>query len=539
MRGRVDREAGWRGVALGVVSAAMILLCGSCRTFVPEVRDPGELGLPEAFDLFEQKASPVPDRWWELFGSEELNALVEQAMGSNLTLQQVYARMMQAEMAARKAGASRFPTLTFSAETSVSRRHTDTGESVNPLETATDKLDALNTLIGVANPGGAVPDLTLDTLGDAVDDMDRGIGALKTLAEDPASPTSTSTSHSYEIGLGSSYEVDLWGRVRAQHQAAILDAAASLEDMHAAMLSLSGAVVQQWVALVGLEQEAALVEKQLELNRTTLELMKLRWRKGMATALDVLQQRQVVARTESLIPPLESDRQLARYELASLLGRYPGADLGVTSATLPEPGPLPDPGLPAELLARRPDVRAAGMDLQAADWRVSAARADRLPALRLTGSAGYGADNWELVLNNWMATLAGSITGPIFDAGQRKAEVERTKAVVDERLAAYRDSVVQAMKEVESALCEETKQAEYITSLQRELDAARASHEQALERFRKGLNDYLPVLSALTDLQVLERSLVRAERTRLEQRVQLCLSLGGRWMAAWAAEQPE
>ncbi|HQH67056.1 MAG TPA: TolC family protein, partial [Candidatus Hydrogenedentes bacterium] len=211
----------------------------------------------------------------------------------------------------------------------------------------------------------------------------------------------------------------------------------------------------------------------------------------------VYQQRQIVAGTESLLPPLEAALQTTLHELAVLLGQEPRTELGMVLAALPEVGPLPEPGLPAELLARRPDIRAAGLRLRSADWRVSVARADRLPALRLTGSASYGADDWDLVFDNWAATLAAGVTGPIFDAGQRKAEVERARAVVDERLAAYRESVLIAAKEVETALFEEVKQVEYIEALNRELDAVRNAHEQALLRYRKGSNDYLPVVSAL------------------------------------------
>jgi outer membrane protein TolC len=190
-------------------------------------------------------------------------------------------------------------------------------------------------------------------------------------------------------------------------------------------------------------------------------------------------------------------------------------------------------------LARRPDVRAAGLDLQAADWRFAAARADRLPSLRLTASASYGADSWALLFDNWAATLAGSLTGPIFDAGRRKAEVERTRAVAGESLARYQERVLVSVKEVENALLQETKQGEYIGALKRALEAVRASYEQAQQRYRKGLNDYLPVLSALTQLQVLERRLVIAEFDRLGDRVSLCLALGGSWMTDTLAATEE
>jgi NodT family efflux transporter outer membrane factor (OMF) lipoprotein len=436
----------------------------------------------------------------------------------------MYSRLIQAEMVAIQAGAARVPSLDYSGDISTGRRRVDTGKHADQLTTLNPKISAWNRL----NAAGSIP--PADVL-DALDQAGAALKAIDTLTAGQPSSHSTFTTRSYRFGLGSSFEVDLWGRVRSQHEAALSDVEATREDLYGAMLSLSALVAREWLFAVTQRQTIALVERQLELNKTTLGLIELRHRKGMATALDVYQQRQIVAGTESLLPPLESALQTTLHELAVLLGQEPRAELGVTQDGLPKAGPLPAPGLPADLLARRPDIRAAGLRLRSADWRVSVARADRLPALRLTGAASYGADDWDLVFNNWAATLAAGVTGPIFDAGRRKAEIERTRAVVDERLAAYQERVLVAAREVETALYEEVKQGEYIAALERELDAARDAHNQALLRYRKGSNDYLPVVSALSQLQVVERRLVQAELARLDLRVQLCVALGGSWMA--------
>lgn len=507
-------------VRRALAAALLALACASCARFVPAEGDPRDLPFPSEFTLYDG-TTPAPDRWWEAFSSDEVDGLVTQALEGNLTLQQVYARLTQAEMLARQAGTSRYPELNVTGDVSATRRRTDTGESVSDLDIAAEKLNALDTLLGTATPAG---------LPEALKVARSKIQAAETLLADAPSSSVTTTTHAYRFGLASSYEADLWGKVRARHKAALLDYEATREDVYAAMLSLSGTVVRQWLVIVAQQQGLDLIHQQLELNKTVLGLIELRYRKGLANALDVFQQRQIVAQTEALIPPLESAVQTARHELAVLLGQPPRSDLGVETALLPDAPPLPEPGLPADLLARRPDVRAAGLDLAAADWRFAAARADRLPSLRLTASATYGADEWALVFDNWVAALAGSLTGPVFDAGRRKAEVERTRAVAGERLAQYQQRVLESVKEVENALVQETKQAEYIAALQREIEAVRATYEQAQQRYRKGLNDYLPVLSALTQLQVLERRLVVARFERLGLRVQLCMALGGAWM---------
>lgn len=500
-----------------------LVLGGSCARFAPQDDLLANANAPDAFTLYED-TTPAPDRWWELFGAEELNHLVDKALAGNLTLQQIYARMTQAEMLARQAGAVRWPSLDTTSTVSTTVRHVDTGEApLSDLEVLNQNLSAVNTLFGDA-PGAG------NDLAGSLRSLQSRLRAADTLLSDPPSASQTTTTHSYRFGLASGFEVDLWGRLHAAHEAARLEFESTREDVYAAMLSLSGSVVRQWLAIVALRQELELIQEQRSLNKTRLELMELRYRNGLATALDVFQQRQIVAQTESLIPPVEASIQVNLHELAVLLGLPPREDLQLAEEHLPRVGALPAPGLPADLLARRPDVRAAGLQLRTAQWRIAAARANRLPALRLSGSASYGAEEWSLVFDNWMASLSGSLTGPIFDAGLRKAEVERARAVAEERLARYRARVLDSVKEVENGLLRESKQVEYIEALGRELETARQSHAQAEERYRKGLNDYLPVLTALTQIQVLERRLVQAEYARLEQRVLLCVALGGAWM---------
>ena len=141
--------------------------------------------------------------------------------------------------------------------------------------------------------------------------------------------------------------------------------------------------------------------------------------------------------------------------------------MAVSQKTLPELIPLPATGLPADLLAARPDVRAAGLRLKEADWQVSAARADRLPAVTLSAAAEFSSDALNLLFSNWVATLAASLAGPLFDGGYRSAEVDRTRAVAEEYLTAYARTVAEAIREVEDSLVTETRQNEYIALLLR------------------------------------------------------------------------
>ncbi|MBW2450684.1 MAG: TolC family protein, partial [Deltaproteobacteria bacterium] len=272
-----------------------------------------------------------------------------------------------------------------------------------------------------------------------------------------------------------------------------------------------------------------LLERQLQTNLTLLDLIELRFRMSMVSALDVYQQKQIVEDIMAEIPLVEAQEQVLMNELTLLLGKPPGTSLEIRRKDLPEPVEIPATGLPADLLSSRPDLRRAGMRLKAADWQVAAARANRLPAIRLTAGAQYGKGDMDVLFDNWLLSLAGNLTAPIFDAGRRAAEVDRRRAIVDENLSAYRQAVLTAIKEVEDALIIELKQREHIRALENVEVTARKALEQAGIRYRNGLTDYLPVLTQLLAVQTLERNLIRQRANLLNARVSLYRSLGGTW----------
>jgi outer membrane protein TolC len=249
----------------------------------------------------------------------------------------------------------------------------------------------------------------------------------------------------------------------------------------------------------------------------------------MASALDVYQQRQVVEGVKAQIPLVEAQEQLLLHELALLLGKPPRSRISITRTALVLPEAVPATGIPADLLANRPDIRAAWRRLQSADWRVSAARADRLPAIRLTAGASFGPAQPDLLWENWLLNLAANLAAPILDGNRRAAEVDRTKAVADERLWAYRETVLTAIKEVEDALVSEAKRREHIAALQLQIDAAKRALEEARDRYRKAIDDYLPVLTQLLAVQTLERNLIQQRAQLILDRLALYRALGGAW----------
>ena len=446
----------------------ILLLVTSCAPFKPLDRQSPEGELPRSFSLYTSESEPEA-RWWEEFNDPDLNVLITEALSDNFTLKEAWSRLVQTRALAVQAGAALYPDLTGIADADYARQRSDNG-------------------------------------------------SRKTVSNED-----------YSLGVISSYELDLWGRIRAGRESALLEVTAAREDLNTAAMTLAAEVANRWVNIISQRMQKRLLERQLQTNLTLLELIELRFRMSMVSALDVYQQKQVVEDTMAEIPLVEAEEQVLRHELALLLGKPPGTSLNISRENFPEPAEIPATGLPADLLSSRPDLRRAGMLLQAADWQVAAARANRLPAISLTAGAQYGKGNIDVLFDNWLLSLAGNLTAPIFDGGRRAAEVDLRRALVDENLFAYREAVLTAIKEVEDALVIEVKQREHIRALENVLATARKALEQAGIRYRNGLTDYLPVLTQLLAVQGLERNLIQQQANLVNARVSLYRSLGGTW----------
>ena len=334
-------------------------------------------------------------------------------------------------------------------------------------------------------------------------------------------------SNNYAVGLGIRYDVDLWGKIRSTQNAAEARAVASADDLQSTALTISASVANRWIEIIEAERRVALLQQQLEINSTQLELIELRFRNSQANSLDVYQQRQAVARTRSNIPRAEAQRSASQYALNLLIGQAATELLQVDWQTTPTLPPMQNSAVPSDLLEQRPDVRAALRRIEAADWNVAAAKADRLPSVSLGLSGSSGAENFEDLFDDWLGKFTGRIVAPIMDGGRRKLEVEKQLAVVDEAVANYRQAVLIAFKEVEDALLLEQKVREQLEALRAELGLARQTLSAARNRYANGLSDYLNVTSSLLSMQNLERDEITQVANLFKARIALHQALGG------------
>ena len=441
-------------------------LLAGCTDFHTPLTKPTANLIPPAYRFYTEKQNTLVP-WWKQFHNKELEELIQEGLRHNFSLQQTWARLIQAQSIARKAGADSFPYINAAAGGAHNRAGKEDGTETN------------------------------------TDD--------------------------FSFGLSIGYEADLWGRVKATKNIATLDAQAKNEDVYAAAMSLSAEIAIAWLDLLSARQQAEQLTTQLNLNKRLLELIELRFATSKASALDVYQQNQTVTGIEGALILIEGKEQTALHRLAVLIGRPPTATLNTTQTIFPQIPTLPPGGLPADLLSQRPDIRSQGLQLQGATWSIAAAKADRLPQLNLTGELTYNSSIIESLLDAWLLRLAASFTAPLMDGGARSAEVQRTRAVAEERLAAYRESVILALKEVEDALVFEHQHRKSIANIDQQITLSKMAYREATWRYLNGLSDYLPVIREQINLITAEQDRITTERDLIQTRVTLHKALGGTW----------
>ena len=328
-------------------------------------------------------------------------------------------------------------------------------------------------------------------------------------------------------GLDAAYQVDLWGQIQSRVEAERLRAEATGADYHAVALSLAAEVARTWFSLIEAHAQLALLDEQIETNRTGLKAQELRFGRGFVRSADVLRQRQLVESTLEQAVVVRSRVEVLEHQLAVLLGQRPQAASYDPGAELPALPPLPDTGLPAELLTRRPDVRRDYLAFMAADRDLASAVSAQYPRISLTGSVINAAENPETLFRDWFVSIGSQLIAPLLDGGQRRAEVDRTTAVVRQRFNEYGQTMLNALREVEDSLALERYQIQRIERLNTQVSLAEQASDQLVRQYLIGDADYLDVLSAIQAQQRLQRETLSARLDLVLIRIGLYLALAG------------
>jgi multidrug efflux system outer membrane protein len=336
----------------------------------------------------------------------------------------------------------------------------------------------------------------------------------------------------YELTAAASFELDLWSRLKKASRAAWEDILREEENRRAVAQAVVAETSALYLDMEAVERRLQIAEQSINAFRQSLQFAEIRYRRGLTSVLDVRQASRVLAGAETIVPQLEQDLGIIQQQLSVLLGRYPE-----TRAPRRQPedyfkrlAPVP-PGLPSDLLMRRPDIRAAEAQLRSLNDLVGVAKAARLPRITLTGEYGWSSEDLNKLLRteNIIWNLTAGLVQPVFDAGRLKAGQRAAEARYEQGAAEYVKAVLDAFADVERALLTRELQ---LDRREREitfLTEARATQRVAQNRYVKGLVNYLDVLNAQITRYQAEDSLVLVDLIILRNRVALHRALGGSW----------
>ncbi|WP_445364521.1 efflux transporter outer membrane subunit [Microbulbifer sp. ANSA003] len=450
------------------ILAICVPLLVSCSSQPIETIQPDEnLGLPESFRASGTVAPSL--RWWRDLEDPQLDNLVQLALKDNPDIQATYWRLEQAAATARGARSGLWPRLTASIENTEQRY--SSGEFTDP----------------------------------------------------------SAEGNSWSTRIAASYEVDLWGRVRAGASAAEAAYLAQEQNLQTAALTLASEVAATWLELREQWGQRDLLQQQLEINRKSLKVLELRFGRGVSGAADVLQQQQLVQQSQQELDEAAADAETLKVQLAVLLGINVEELSSIIreQAGLPVLPALPETGVPSQLLLRRPDVVEAQRDLLQGYHLADEAWADRLPVFSLSAVASNGTSLISDVTENWLLAIAASIEGVIFDGGALASAREQQDAVLQERWALYRSAVNEALSEVEQALIRESLIEQRLNHLRERERLADLLVLRQSRAYARGTIDFLNVLTATSEQQSLARQILSAERELIENRVVLYRALSG------------
>ncbi len=457
----------------------LFLAATGCMRLGPDYERPKTgIDIPEAYKerKTRQTRSCLPqDLWWQQFDDPRLNRVIADVLRSNQDIAKAAASVSEAAAVAGQTAADQLPSLDLNAEASRQEQ-----SFVSPM-------------------AGGYQSVRID---------------------------------SFSLTLPASYEVDLWGRLARATEAARAELLAAEKNRQAVVQSLVAEAAAQYFNIQYLQRQLSVTRELKNSYQENLELIEARYRRGLASVLELRQARRSLAQSESEIPPLKQSIGKARHKLAVLQGKYPETgglqNDPATAFALPPAVPA---GLPSELLNRRPDIRAAEASLQAACAKIGAAKASRFPQITLTGSFGYTSEELDLLFEprNQLWRIATGIVQPVFDAGKRKAAQRAAEARYEKQLAAYAKTVLDAFAEVEGALLTREQQIDRYKRLQDYLTEAQKTLGTALARYRRGVTDYLNVLDAQQAKYQAELSLLDTQYAIYANRVSLYRALGGGW----------
>ena len=468
------------GVALAALAGVSVLAAG-CMVGPDYKRPEVEQPLRFKSQADGETGLAVPAEWWELYRDPELEQLIATAQASNQNIRVAVARVDEARALARVAGSYLFPTISADPQFSHNRY------SANRASTVTGK----KVLSGASRNDWLIP-------------------------------------------IDLSYEVDVWGRVRRSLESARATAAATADDVGVVRLTVETDVARYYYTLRSLDAQARILAGTVTAYEEQVRLLSVQLRTGLVSAIVVHQAEAQLQTTQAQLREVQRARADQEHALAVLCGR-PAPSFTVAANPLHESTPpAVPPGLPAQVLARRPDVAEAEQNVLAANAQIGVATAEFYPKFTITSSAGFESMDIATVFN-WQSRVASilpSISIPIFQGGRLRANLAASKARYEQTVGTYVNQVLIAYGDVEDALTDLHAFSDEVGRLRDAVGASQSYLRLAQVQYRQGLADYLIVIDAERTLLANQLSLAQAVNLQMAASVHLIKALGGGWSPA-------
>ncbi|MGO3027570.1 efflux transporter outer membrane subunit [Pseudomonas helleri] len=462
---------------LGLVLTGVLL---SACAVGPDYQRP-ELAVPQQFNAVDGWTQANPSdalergAWWELYADPQLNALVAKLNSNNQSVAQAEAQFRQAQALVRNARGAFLP----SADLSVGKTRSSqgTGSSNSSLTSSSSGIrDTLNAQVGV------------------------------------------------------SWEADVWGKLRRGLEANEASAEASYADLAAMRLSQQSELVQNYLQLRVIDQQKRLLEATVEAYERSLKMSENQYRAGISGKDAVAQAQTQLRNTQASLIDLIWQRAQFENAIAVLTGQPPTGFKLAEINDIPKLPAIPV-SVPSQLLERRPDIASAERSIIAANANIGVAKAAYYPDFSLSLSGGYSSSQYQdwISVPNRFWSVGPKISLPLFDGGQRSAEVDRNEAVYDQTVAKYRQTVLDGFREVENYRIQLKVLGDETVVQEQALESARESLRLTTNQYKAGLIAYLDVVNVQTTALSTERSVLNLLQSRLIASVQLIAALGGGW----------
>jgi len=464
-------------ISLIAAAAALSLLSG-CAAVGPDFKAPDAPALANYHHAAGRADAALPTAWWTLFGDATLDALEQRALQGSPSVQASAARLAQARAQLGATRSAAAPQVGVAASTGYQRSSQNTSQAI------------------------LLHHVTVAGMND-------------------------------EVGVSMSYEIDAWGRVRRLVEAANAQVQSAADDHGAVLLTLTSQVATSYFQLRGLDAQAAILAQALESRVETEQLVQARFDAGLSNELDLARARVETANARAALIDVQRQRSDTEHALAVLVGATPGdAHVPVATATALAAPPQIPVGLPATLLAQRPDLAESVASLRAANAQIGVAEAAFYPSISLTGSFGFASQPLDDLLKASSRQYSIGPLGlslPIFDGGRNRANLDAAKARYDEAVANHQQRLLTALREVEDSLNDVQQLQEQAQVQAQAQTAAERAYVVARARWDRGVSNYLDVTDAQRSALATERDGAQIATQRLLAAVAVARALGGGW----------